>query len=45
MKRKERSTEWVLSEELARANKRLTIMCIASNIVWAVAVLALVCIR
>ena len=45
MKRTEHSTEWVLSKELDKANKRLTIMCIASNLIWAVAVLTLVCIR
>lgn len=39
------SAEWAVSKELATVNKRLTIMCAASNLIWAVAVLVLVFIR
>lgn len=39
------SAEWAVSKELSKVNERLTIMCAASNLIWAVAVLVLVFIR
>jgi hypothetical protein len=39
------SAEWSVSKELAKVNERLSGLCLASNILWAVVVLILVFIR
>jgi hypothetical protein len=41
----EHSAEWSVSKELAKVNKLLGGLCLASNILWAVVVLILVFIR
>ena len=39
------SAEWAVSKELAKVNKLLGGLCLASNILWAVVVLILIYIR
>lgn len=39
------SAEWSVSKELAKVNERLSGLCLASNILWAVVVLILIYIR